>query len=171
MRYISIDSVPIPWAPQYEITRDGQVWSHISNKFLKQHDSGTGYLKVWVAGKHCYVHRLICEAFNGPHPAGKEFVNHIDGDKRNNDSSNLEWVSCAENNRHAYEHGLKVPNHASFRKAQEPSRKAVVGTSKDGKTVIFDSVSEAKKNGFGHVSECLHGWCKTCGGYRWEVLQ
>lgn len=54
------------------------------------------------------VHRLVAEAFvegmfEGAH------VNHIDGDKTNNHCTNLEWVTQAENNRHAIEAGLARP--------------------------------------------------------------
>ena len=37
---------------------------------------------------------------------GKNFVNHIDGDKQNNSIENLEWVSHSENMIHAYKMGL-----------------------------------------------------------------
>lgn len=36
-------------------------------------------------------------------------VDHIDGDTTNNNVSNLEFVTCGENNRRAYALGLKKP--------------------------------------------------------------
>lgn len=51
-----------------------------------------------------HVHKLVAEAFL-PRDPGKE-VNHIDGDKKNNCVSNLEWSTRAENMAHAWNSGL-----------------------------------------------------------------
>ena len=36
----------------------------------------------------------------------KPVVNHIDGNKRNNDYRNLEWATVSENTKHAFDNGL-----------------------------------------------------------------
>jgi transposase len=52
------------------------------------------------------IHRLVAEAFI-ENPLNLPQVNHKDGDKDNNDMSNLEWMSCIDNINHARENNLR----------------------------------------------------------------
>ena len=52
------------------------------------------------------VHRLVALAFI-PNPLHESQVNHIDGNKSNNDFSNLEWCSQRENVLHGVKTGLR----------------------------------------------------------------
>lgn len=71
-----------------------------------------GYCKVVLAKnrkmKNFKVHKLVAEVFI-PNADKKRYVNHKDGDKTNNTVPNLEWCTASENNKHAYDHGLKRP--------------------------------------------------------------
>lgn len=56
--------------------------------------------------KHTKRHRLVAIAFI-KNPLNKKSVNHIDGNKLNNNISNLEWATHQEQEIHAYKNGLK----------------------------------------------------------------
>lgn len=43
------------------------------------------------------VHRLVCEAFHGPAPDGKQIVLHLDENGENNRADNLKWGTQKEN--------------------------------------------------------------------------
>lgn len=52
------------------------------------------------------VSRMVASAFI-PNPENKPQVNHIDGNKLNDEASNLEWSTCSENIQHAFDIGIK----------------------------------------------------------------
>lgn len=65
----------------------------------------TGYKRLTIDNKKYLLHRLIAFTFLN-NPKNKEFVNHKDGNKLNNQLENLEWSTCLENNLHKIEIGL-----------------------------------------------------------------
>lgn len=74
-------------------------------KPLQKHNQG--YLCVAVGRRfNDLVHRLVATAFI-PNPDNLEFVNHIDGNKHNNNVYNLEWCTRQYNEDHAFSTGLK----------------------------------------------------------------
>lgn len=91
--------------PKYTVSSTGVVFG-VNGNPLTPYVDDKGYLRVYPYGvSHKRVHRLVAEAFL-PKEEGKAEVNHIDGDKTNNDVGNLEWVDRFGNMRHAYETGL-----------------------------------------------------------------
>lgn len=102
---------PIKGFPDYYISDKGEVWSAKSKKRLKQWRISHGYMRVELSngGRHtrkqARVHRLVAEAFI-PNPNNKPQVNHKNGNKSDNRSENLEWVTNAENAKHASKNGL-----------------------------------------------------------------
>lgn len=56
-------------------------------------------------GQLLYLHRIIAETFI-PNPSRFSVVNHIDGNKKNNKVTNLEWCTKEYNHKHAWAEGL-----------------------------------------------------------------
>lgn len=74
-----------------------------------QYRSPNGYPSVVLyreqKGRFCFLHHLVAGAFIGPRPPGKE-INHKDGNKKNPNVLNLEYVSPSQNRKHAVDMGL-----------------------------------------------------------------
>jgi hypothetical protein len=97
-----------PGLSHYEITDDGRC-RNAKGLILKGQIIKNGYLVYFLykQGK-CrpkYAHQMVLHEFVGPCPERME-VNHRDGNKRNNHSSNLEYITHIENLAHARETGL-----------------------------------------------------------------
>ena len=52
------------------------------------------------------VHTIVAETFIGKRPSPKHQINHINGDKENNSSRNLEYITCRENIIHCHKKHL-----------------------------------------------------------------
>ena len=100
----------------YYVTSDGQVISLCQKnpKVLKQNVDGYGYQQLNINGKTTKVHRLVAIYFI-PNPENKPTVNHIDGNKLNNDISNLEWATSSEQMQHVFANRLS-PKCSKFNK-------------------------------------------------------
>ena len=57
---------------------------------------GERYIFQWQ-GKTYKVARLVCEAFRGPAPEGKNICMHLDENAQNNVPTNLQWGTQKEN--------------------------------------------------------------------------
>lgn len=98
---------------EYFINESGEVFKCNNGKLRKLKQStqwGYKRVRLVIKGRETsrHVHRLLALAFI-PNPENKPEVNHKDGDKSNNILDNLEWVTRAENNKHARELGLNKP--------------------------------------------------------------
>lgn len=80
----------------YEIDKNGNVYSYKTNKYLTPHLDRYGYLYLTIKSKHYKVHRLVAEAFI-PNPENKPCIDHKDRNKLNNHYSNLRYVTPKEN--------------------------------------------------------------------------
>lgn len=95
-----------------------QYFNHTNNKIyprdkiLKPILNEKGYCRVDLSksgkSKRHRVHRLVAKTFL-PNPYNLLEVNHIDGNKQNNNVNNLEWCSRSYNMKEAYKLGLVKP--------------------------------------------------------------
>lgn len=97
----------------YQVSDMGRVASKkLSDKIiLKSSLDSDGYKQVVLSKnniqKTIKVHRLVALAFID-NPDNLPQINHLDGDKSNNKTDNLEWISISDNISHAFRTGLKV---------------------------------------------------------------
>lgn len=97
--------------PRYLVSDCGKVWDTKKLRFITiTPRDKKGYRCCWLrdetnVGKVESYHRILAKAFID-NPRGKAEVNHIDGNKSNNQLNNLEWVTRKENADHAWENNL-----------------------------------------------------------------
>lgn len=104
----------IPSFPGYYVSKDGVVfssrgrWPSKNQKALLPRVNERGYLRVGLRrdGRNFSVpvHRLVCEAFNGPPPKGAQ-CRHLDGNRKNNTPGNLKWGTAMDNFEDKRAHG------------------------------------------------------------------
>jgi len=105
-----------PYNKKYEVSTTGLVRNKQTGKIVQQweHASNTGtYMRVTLRvgqyRKNFRVHRLVAATFL-PNTRRLPEVDHLDGNRLNNDVSNLEWVSSSENQRRRAARGQASPN-------------------------------------------------------------
>lgn len=106
------------------------------------------------------IHRLLAMAFI-PNPNNYPAINHIDGNKKNNDLSNLEWCSYSHNNSEAYRIGLN-----------KGTSKRVCQYDRQGKLLkVWESTRKAEKElkiSNSKISKVCLGKGKTAGNFIWR---
>lgn len=157
---------PIAGYECYLVASNGTVINARTGNVLTGNIGNTGYRKVLLSQngyvRTANVHRLVATAFCHRED-GCDEVNHIDGNKRNNAASNLEWVSREGNLRHAHETGL-MPNDAT--------PKEVIATNiETGEEINFPSIYKAARFfgiSQGNICMCCKGQRPYANGFYWR---
>ena len=118
-----------------------------------------GYLTCNVGKKRCRVHRLVAQAFI-PNPDNLPVVDHISGDKLDNNVSNLRWVTQQENSQAAHDLGLSRSGHKSYN---------ILAVDKNHDATLYKNQAEVGKVlgvDSRTVSRVANGKEKTAKGYQ-----
>lgn len=142
----------------YQISNKGNVKNIRTGKLLSAEKSN--YLSVYLyknGYKHFYkIHRLLAKAFI-PNPENKPYINHIDGNKFNNNIENLEWCTAKENALHAVKTGL-----FDLKGLKQANKNKQIKVIKHSDKTIYESINEcARKNNV----QAFHIW-RVCKGFR-----
>ena len=156
----------IPNCPKYECSNTGIIRNKHTFNELSKTINKNGYVEhcVSIDGKRkiIFPHRIVATLFVD-NKSNKPMVNHIDGDKTNNDASNLEWCTNSENLRHANDVlGLKIGG-----RNKKPVLCVETG-------IIYPSCSHAAKAYGVHDSQInaiCHGKKKTAKGCHFQYTE
>ena len=166
---------PIESFENYEVSTLGRVKNTTTDKILKL-NSKCGYLCISLvnsSGKKAFKsHRLVALAFI-PNPENKSDVNHMDKNKHNNNISNLEWNTRAENNLHGKLNVIITTN----------KNKPINRIDKNSNELLekYNSIELAAEwclslgltktthNGRNAIGNVITGLSNTAYGFRWEL--
>lgn len=87
-----------PVLPKIEVAKEGYI-RNIDTKALLGTKTTHGYMQYTdtINHKTYMLHRIVLETFNPTENMNDLFVDHIDGNRQNNNVTNLRWVSHQEN--------------------------------------------------------------------------
>lgn len=158
----------------YQVSDKGQVRRFYKDRYPKllKNRPSANYYTVSLS-KNCEkktfaVHRLVAEAFLEKPVTNEPLeVNHKDGNKLNNNVSNLEWVTQRENLLHA----MKLNGHHLFGKA--PRKVKCIDPLTNEVVTVYSSVSEAARNVTSNyartsITQVCKGRQASAYGYKWE---
>ena len=125
----------IPGFSNYCVTKEGNIYSRQNKKWLKKIIDTGGYLHVNLYNNkerfRYPIHHAVLNTFIGKCPKDME-CRHLDGDKLNNELSNLCWGTHSENVQDTIRHGTHRP--CSLKGEKHPN---VILTEQDVRMIVY----------------------------------
>lgn len=143
---------------RYFASNTGEIYDKKLEKCVSQNKSKRGWLKchIWYNKVRITigVHRVIAYAFLGVSDLS---VNHIDGNKENNNIDNLEYMTLKEQNRHR-SFVLKKGNRKKVTCLENGKIYNTIKEACDDLNIVYSNshISEVCKNKYGFKSS--HGY-------------
>jgi hypothetical protein len=160
----------------YIIHPDGRLFNSRKKEYLNGSISRAGYLRYTISVKkyrfRVSAHRLVAIKFI-PNPEGFPIINHKDGNKLNNNVSNLEWCNQSHNVKHAYKVCGKKANKTGLGKFSvlHSRSKKIAQISSSGELIkIWDCAADIKRElgwSRGNICNCARGESKSAYGFKW----
>ena len=130
------------------------------------------YRAIRVKGKRYDLHRYIMQTILGRELSSNEVVHHKDGNKLNNDPSNLEVMTRAE---HTILHGINTGVSRHWQDGRYDNvKKGIAAFDITTKKLlcVYPSIAEASRNGYTYSSilRCLKGRLKTHKNCTWHYI-
>ena len=170
---------PVKGYEEYQVDTNGVVYSK-KGKPLKWsiNTHGYGMIKFCINGqvKGFGVHTIVARQFIPGETEERNQVNHIDGNKLNNNVDNLEWVTQSENIRHAIDIlGVKLGEYQ-----KENSKKIIGSNIKTGDVISVGNVRQTAEYLYdGSIDidsirfslyRAIEGQTKQYCGYVWKYI-
>ena len=175
----------------YQVSNLGRIKSCKYNKIMKSNKSDR-YLGInlYKNGKPTTfdIHRIVAKTFID-NPNNYPIVNHIDGNKLNNNVDNLEWCTQSHNVKESYKLGLqkvKTPSmlqgFVPWNKGKKMTHEFIIKNCNSKKVNQYNTQGEYIKTwdtikdaeitlNTSHISDCCRGKRNTAGGYIWRYAE
>ena len=161
---------------KYQISNFGSIKHIERNEIIKGSINGDGYAQVslypdnndiGLGKKPLRIHRLVAKLFCFNDDQKKNIVNHMNGNKLDNRSINLEWTTTLENTRHAAKNNLlKITNHRAVMRICPKTKE----------TKIYESITKAFEDNEDvlkydtYIINACNRTQKTAGGFIWNYV-